>query len=157
MYILIEGEAYTKDLLDRLFDDVSDHQTIATLGRVTSVGYYHSFDKNRLVLVLPKVFMKEGEKTVFGLTKDELVTAFRTASVNWKTEYSWIRQLSVYFYRSLLEYKKRNPSSTLIRSSEAFEIRSIRGQKQYSYLDISWASTTSIRKTDTIYFSNTLS
>ena len=136
MYILIESEAYTKDLLDGLFDHVVDPQTIVLSGRVTSVGYYHSFDKNRLVLVLPKVFMREGEKTVFGLTKEELLTAFSTASVNWKVAYGWIRQLSVYFYRSLLEYKKRNPSSTLIRSSEAFEIRSTKGQKQYSYLDM---------------------
>lgn len=136
MHILIEGESYPEDLLKNLFEDPKFYRLNGLEGTLTSVGYYHSFAKNRLVFMLPKVFMKEGDHTVLGTTKDELIDLIKAESIKHRTEYNWVRQLSVYFYNSLLEYRKRSVESSIINVSETFELNSNIGAKEYSFLDI---------------------
>ena len=136
MHILIEGESYPEDLLQSLFEDPKFYRLNGLEGTVTSVGYYHSFSKNRLVFMLPKVFMKEGDHTVLGTTKDELIDLIRAESVKHRTEYNWVRQLSVYFYNSLLEYRKRSVETSIINESETFQLNTNIGAKEYSFLDI---------------------
>jgi hypothetical protein len=136
MHILIEGESYPEDLLQSLFEDPKFYRLNGLEGTLTSVGYYHSFSKNRLVFMLPKVFMKDGDHTVLGTTKDELIDLIRAESVKHRTEYNWVRQLSVYFYNSLLEYRKRSVETSIINESETFELNTNIGAKEYSFLDI---------------------
>src|SRR5690606_29517543 len=102
MHILIEGEIYSTELLNSLFDDPKFYKSNGLEGTLTSVGYYHSFTKNTLVFMLPKVFMRDGNDTVFSKTKDELIDLINSISVKHKTEYNWVRQLSVHFYNSLI-------------------------------------------------------
>ena len=66
MNILIENETYPVELLQKVFDDPKFYKQNGSDGIVMSVGYYHSFEKNSLVFMLPKVFMAEDQKTVFG-------------------------------------------------------------------------------------------
>lgn len=136
MNILIEGENYSEDLLKDLFDDPKFYKLNGLEGTLTSVGYYHSFEKNKLVFILPKVFMKDGKNTVLGISKDVLIDLIEKESVKHKTEYNWIRQLSVYFYNSLKEYRKRNNNTSIIFDTETFEINTNLSFKDYSYLDI---------------------
>src|SRR5690606_21542790 len=136
MHILIEGESYPEHLLQSLFEDPKFYRLNGLEGTLTSVGYYHSFEKNRLVFMLPKVFMKEGDHTVLGTTKDELIDLIKAESVKHRTEYNWVRQLSVYFYNSLLEYRKRSAETSIINESETFELNTNIGAKEYSFLDI---------------------
>lgn len=136
MNILIEGENYSQDLLRDLFDDPKFYKLNGLEGTLTSVGYYHSFEKNKLVFMLPKVFMKDGEVTVLGISKDDLVHLLLNESVKHKSEYNWVRQLSVYFYNSLKEFRKRYNDTSIIHESETFEINTNLGAKDYSYLDI---------------------
>ena len=136
MHILIEGENYQEEVLQSLFDDPKFYKVNGLEATLTSVGYYHSFEKNRLVFMLPKVFMKDGEQTVLGTTKDELIDLIKAESVKHRTEYNWVRQLSVYFYNSLLEYRKRCSNTSIIHESETFELNTNIGAKDYSYLDI---------------------
>lgn len=136
MHILIEGEIYSTELLNSLFDDPKFYKSNGLEGTLTSVGYYHSFTKNTLVFMLPKVFMKDGNDTVFSKTKDELINLINSISVKQKTEYNWVRQLSVYFYNSLIEYRKRYKESSIIHEIETFELNSNINDKSYSYLDI---------------------
>jgi len=56
MKILIENETYPIEILEDLFDDPKFYKQNGSEGTITSVGYYHSFDKNTLVFMLPKVF-----------------------------------------------------------------------------------------------------
>lgn len=136
MHILIEGESYPEEVLQTLFDDPKFYRVNGLEATLTSVGYYHSFEKNKLVFMLPKVFMKDGEQTVLGTTKDELIDLIIAESVKHRTEYNWVRQLSVYFYNSLLEYRKRCGNTSIIHESETFELNTNIGEKDYSYLDI---------------------
>lgn len=136
MHILIEGENYPEDLLRDLFEDPKFYKLNGLEGTLTSVGYYHSFEKNKLVFMLPKVFMKDGEETVLGISKEELLNLIKEQSIKHKTEYNWIRQLSVYFYNSLIEYRKRYNDTSIIHETETFELNTNLGAKDYSFLDI---------------------
>lgn len=136
MHILIEGEKYSEILLRNLFEDPKFYKLNGLEGTLTSVGYYHSFDKNKLVFMLPKVFMKDGEETVLGTSKEELINLIEKESIKHKTEYNWVRQLSVYFYNSLIEYSKRYNDTSIINETQTFELNTNLGAKDYSFLDI---------------------
>lgn len=136
MIILIEGEYYNVDDLQNIFEDINFYTPHGSKGKIKSVGYYHSFEKNSLVLMLPKVFMKDdGEKTIFDLSPLEVFSQ-KNDSFKHAPQYNWVRQLSLYFYNSLKEFKNRFPESILINYSDTFELRNRSSNKEYSYLDI---------------------
>jgi hypothetical protein len=136
MKILIEGEDYSIDQLNSVFDDPKFYNQNGNKGKIISVGYYHSFEKKELVYMLPKVFMKDNQETVFGIPIDDLFDFENSETFKHKEEYRWIRQLLVYFYNSLTEYKKRVRNTKLIESSLAFELNTNLGNLEYSYLDL---------------------
>lgn len=136
MNILIENESYPIESLQKVFDDPKFYKQNGSDGIITSVGYYHSFEKNSLVFMLPKVFMAEDKKTVFNCTKEELIDLIKQESVKHKTQYNWVRQLSVHFYNSLIEFKKRYNNTSIIHESETFELNTNLGDKEYSFLDL---------------------
>ncbi|WP_396139853.1 hypothetical protein [Flavobacterium sp.] len=136
MKILIENEIYPIDLLQKVFEDPKFYKQNGLEGIITSVGYYHSFEKNSLVFMLPKVFMKEDIKTVFDCTKDELVDLIDCQSIKHKIQYNWLRQLSVHFYNSLTEFKKRYTNTSIIHNTETFELNTNLVDKEYSFLDL---------------------
>ena len=51
-------------------------------------------------------------------------------------QFNWIRQSSLYFYNSLLEYRKRITDSQIINKTERFELNTNLGNQEYSYLDL---------------------
>ncbi|CAM4401655.1 hypothetical protein [Flavobacterium terrigena] len=136
MKILIEGEDYLIDQLTTVFDDPKFYNQNANNGRIISVGYYHSFEKKELIYMLPKVFMKDNQETVFGISKDELYNFENNETFKHNEEYKWIRQLLVYFYNSLTEYKRRIKNTSIVESSLAFELNTNLGNEEYSYLDL---------------------
>jgi hypothetical protein len=136
MKILIENEIYPIDLLQKVFDDPKFYKQNGLDGTITSVGYYHSFEKNSLVFMLPKVFMKDKGKTVFDCEKNELVDLIKNESIKHKTQYNWVRQLSIHFYNSLTEFKKRYTDTSIIHNTETFELNTNLGDKEYSFLDL---------------------
>jgi hypothetical protein len=136
MKILIEGEVYSIDNLTSVFDDSKFYNQNGNVGKIISVGYYHSFEKKELVYMIPKVFMKDNQETVFGISKDELFDFENSESFKHNEEYKWIRQLLVYFYNSLIEYKRRIKDTSIIESSIAFELNTNLGDLEYSYLDL---------------------
>jgi hypothetical protein len=136
MKILIENETYPIEILAELFDDPKFYKQNGSEGTITSVGYYHSFEKNNLVFMLPKVFMGDAMNTVFNCSKDELVNLIQNDSFKHKTQYNWIRQLTIYFYNSLHEFKRRYNDTSIIHDTETFELNTNIGNKEYSFLDL---------------------
>lgn len=136
MKILIENEIYPISELEKVFDDPKFYKQNGGYGTITSVGYYHSFDKNSLVFMLPKVFMRDSDNTVFGCEKDELIDLINNESIKHKMQYNWVRQLSVNFYNSLLEFKKRHSESAIIHNTHTFELNTNIKDKEYSFLDL---------------------
>lgn len=140
MKILIEGEKYPLTELREIFDDPKFYHQEGQEGTILSVGYYHSFTKAykkaQLVYMLPKVFMKTNEETVFGISKNSLLNLEQSDTFKHKEEYNWIRQVSVYFYNSLLEFKRRNKFSTIVQSSLSANLSTNLNEQDYSYLDL---------------------
>lgn len=140
MKILIEGEKYPLTELREIFDDPKFYHQEGQEGTILSVGYYHSFtkayEKAQLVYMLPKVFMKTNEETVFGISKNSLLNLEQSDTFKHKEEYNWIRQVSVYFYNSLLEFKRRNKFSTIVQSSLSANLSTNLNEQDYSYLDL---------------------
>ncbi len=136
MKILIEGEKYSLELLQDIFDDPKFYHQENLEGTILSVGYYHSYAKGELVYMLPKVFMADSQETVFGITKKDLLDLEHSETFKHKNEYNWIRQVSVYFYNSLLEFKRRNNTTLIIQSSLSSNLNTNLGKQEYSYLDL---------------------
>lgn len=138
MKILIEGEDYSIDNLTSVFDDPKFYNQNGNVGKIISVGYYHSFEKKELVYMLPKVFMVDGKEkqTVFDTSTDDLYNFEKLETFKHDEKYNWIRQLLVYFYNSLTEYKRRIKDTSIIESSLAFELNTNLGDLEYSYLDL---------------------
>jgi hypothetical protein len=138
MKILIEGEDYSIDDLTSVFDDPKFYNQNGNVGKIISVGYYHSFEKKELVYMLPKVFMVDGKEkqTVFDTSTDDLYNFEKLETFKHDEKYNWIRQLLVYFYNSLTEYKRRIKDTSIIESSLAFELNTNLGDLEYSYLDL---------------------
>ena len=137
MKILVEGEKYKLEQLTDIFDDPKFyHQNDNQEGTILSVGYYHSYEKGELIYMLPKVFMAGNGKTVFNIDKDELYYLDKIETFKHKEEYNWIRQISVYFYNSLLEFKRRNKDSHIVQSSLSANLNTNLNDKEYSYLDL---------------------
>lgn len=138
MKILIEGEKYSLEFLQDIFDDPKFYHQENQEGTILSVGYYHNFlkEKPELVYMLPKVFMANSQETVFGINKDDLFNLEKTETFKHKDKYNWIRQVSVYFYNSLLEFRRRNKTSSIIQSSLSSNLNTNLGKLEYSYLDL---------------------
>src|SRR5690606_15959977 len=115
-------------------------------GVIKSVGYYHSYKNNELVFMLPKVFMKDGKETIFGKSITELYNSLETTSVKHDHDLQWLRDLSIYFYNSLVEYNRRWEKNSLINPSKTFELNTNIGYNNYSYLDIVLAFTNFYKK-----------
>lgn len=136
MKILIEGAYYPISTLQDIFDDPKFYNQRGLEGKIISVGYYHSFEKNELIYMLPKVFMIDDVNSVFGKTKEELINLNCIKNVKHDLQYNWIRQSSLYFYNSLLEYRKRITDSQIVNKTERFELNTNLGDQEYSYLDL---------------------
>jgi hypothetical protein len=136
MRVLIESEKYNLEELKGIFDDPKFYHQEGQEATILSVGYYHSYEKGELIYMLPKVFMADSENTVFGISKNELYNLDTSETFKHKSEYNWIRQISVYFYNSLLEFKRRNKHSAIVQSSLSATLNTNLKDKEYSYLDL---------------------
>ncbi|CAC9973883.1 hypothetical protein [Flavobacterium panici] len=134
MKILIEGEKYSITTLSKVFDDPKFYIQDGIYGTINCVGYFHSFTKNELVYILPKVFIKKNK--AFNFSPQELFDLDLKDSFKHNENYLWIRQLLIYFYNSLVEFKSRHRKTIIIDSSQTFELNSNLGLKEYSYLDL---------------------
>jgi hypothetical protein len=136
MKILIEGEKYSLELLQGIFDDSKFYHQENQEGTILSVGYYHSYLRGQLIYMLPKVFMANSQETIFGFTSSELLNFEHHQTFKHKDDYNWVRQISFHFYNSLQEFRRRNKSTSIIQRSLTSTLKSNLGKQEYSYLDL---------------------
>ena len=154
MKILIEGANYPITTLQNIFYDAKFYNQKNSEGTVTSVGYYHSFEKNELIYMLPKVFMVDDDTSVFGKTKDELLELNSINNIKHKSQFNWIRQSSLYFYKSLREYQKRKSDSKIVNETERLELNTNLGEQEYSYLDLVLSFFSFYNKNKNLFYTN---
>ena len=119
MRILIEGEIYPFDTLGSIFGDHKFYRNTESGGQITSVGYYHSFENNELVFMLPKVFMEDDTHTVFERNIEDLLNFETSSTIHLSQEDRWIRQLTINLYNSLVQFRRRNPKTVILNSNSS--------------------------------------
>lgn len=161
MRILIEGQTYLVEILKENFNDASFYTTKGDYGVIDSVGYYYSAEKKHVVYMLPKVFMKSEDLTAYSSDDNEIkyqwekkFTIFKNAdnnnltirdlyyldkldgSIKHENKFEWIRHITICFYKSLIEFKKRNSNTTILNNGNINELNTNIGDEEYTYLDL---------------------
>lgn len=161
MHILIEGQSYLVENLKEVFNDASFYTTKGDSGLIDSVGYYYSAEKNKVVYMLPKVFMKPEDLTSTSSEDNEIkcqwekkLTIFKNVnnnnltikdlfnldklegSIKHECKFEWIRHITISFYNSLIEFKKRNKNTTILNIGKINELNTNIGDEEYTYLDL---------------------
>jgi len=127
MKILVEGEDYPLVKLSSIISD-KFYKTSNNVGIINHVGYFYSFVNKEVVYILPKVFIGDDKKILFKYDKDELL--------NDELDSSDLKYFMILFYRSLIEYRKRELNSILVQKNETLVLDSNIGENEYSFLDI---------------------
>lgn len=164
MHILIEGQSYLVEDLKKIFNDQPIPLFYNQKGNsaiINTVGYYYSLEKKQVVYMLPKVFMSaevlkddendeeikcqwEKKYTIFKkpdniqyLNLKELYDIDSLeGSIKHDSKYEWIRHITLSFYNSLQEFKRRKWNSDIINVGDVNELNTNIGKDEYSYLDI---------------------
>lgn len=161
MRILIEGQSYFVEDLKKIFNDPLFYTQKGDSAIINSVGYYYSIEKKEVVYMLPKVFMakealnteeKDDEikclwnkrNTIFKkpdieqyLTLKELYELDELeGSIKHHSKYEWIRHITISFYNSLTEFKRRNHNTTIINNGVSNDLNTNIGDDEYTYLDL---------------------
>lgn len=133
MRVLVEGEKYPLSLLESIID-ARFYKTYGLDGIVSHVGYFYSFSNNEIIYILPKVFIDTNKIVLFDFEKEKLANSgFYLHNHN---KSSKLKELLILFYRSLLEYKKRQPLNSIVNKDESLVLDSNIGANEYTYLDI---------------------
>ena len=133
MKVLVEGEKYSLSLLETIIDP-RFYKTLGSDGIVNHVGYFYSRSNNEIVYVLPKVFIDKDKIVLFDFEKDKLANS--GFYLNEHNKSASLKHLLILFYRSLQEYKKRQPFNTIVNKDESLILDSNIGDNEYTYLDI---------------------
>ena len=133
MKVLVEGEKYSLSLLEEIIDP-RFYKTYGTDGKISHVGYFYSKLNNEIVYILPKVFIDEGGMVLFDFEKQQLASC--GFYLNEHARSASLKHLLILFYRSLQEYKKRQPLNSIINKDESLILDSNIGDNEYTYLDI---------------------
>jgi hypothetical protein len=158
MRILIEGQSYFVEELRNIFNDPMFYTQKGDSAIVNTVGYYYSVEKKEVVYMLPKVFLAaedlnsneneikclwEKKKTVFKhydgreINLKELFYLDKLeGSIKHDVKYEWIRHISISFYNSLIEFKKRNYKTSILNTGIINELNTNLGEDEYTYLDL---------------------
>jgi hypothetical protein len=174
MRILIEGQSYLVKDLKTIFNDQSFYTQKGDSAIINSVGYYYSMDKKEVVYMLPKVFMSpeelksneseneikclwEKKNTVFKhgdntpITIKELFYIDKLeGSIKHESKYVWIRHITISFYNSLIEFKRRKNNTTILNSGIINEINTNLDDDEYSYLDLVLSITNFYKKNKSV-------
>lgn len=134
MKILVEGQSYNISDLERIISNSEFYKSDGILGIINHVGFCHSLDTKEVLYFLPKVFVIEG--LLFGEFKVEDNIPFSADNIPSLNNNSWLGKLLILFFRGIIEYRKRNPKSTIIQNGNYLELSSNLGDSEYSYLDI---------------------
>ena len=161
MRILVEGQCYFVEDLKTIFNDPIFYTQKGDSAIINSVGYYYSREKKQIVYMLPKVFMtpevlKDSESdeeikclwnkknTIFKnpvnnqqLNLQELYEIDKLeGSIKHESKFAWIRHLTISFYNSLNEFKRRNWKTTIINTGISNDLNTNIGDDEYTYVDL---------------------
>lgn len=175
MRILVEGQSYLVEDLKTIFNDPMFYTQKGDSAIINSVGYYYSLEKKEVVYMLPKVFMAsevlevsendeeikclwDKKNTIFKkpdnnqhLNLQELYEIDKIeGSIKHESKFEWIRHLTISFYNSLNEFKRRNLKTTILNTGISNELNTNIGDDEYTYLDLVLSFTNFYKKNKSV-------
>lgn len=173
MRILIEGQSYFVEDLKKIFNSPMFYTQKGDSAIINSVGYYYSMEKKEVVYMLPKVFMSaealdveneeikclwDKKNTIFKkpdnnqfLNLEELYEMDKLeGSIKHDSKYEWIRRITIIFYNSLIEFKRRKNNTTILNSGIINELNTNLGEEEYTYLDLVLSFTNFYKKNKSV-------
>ena len=91
------------------------------------VGYYNNFETNETVIILPKIFLDETTKTIFGsipvndFVNENALEILKNHQKS-KTDIDFIYRFALVFYLSLREFQQRNADTDITESTSTKNI-----------------------------------
>lgn len=135
MRILIEGERYPLDLLNLLLKDHLFYFVQGDEGIINHVGYIHALDLGEVIYLLPKVFywnnLVLGHWELLEVARQSIQGHLGDRDLE-----NSIRHFLILFYKSLVEFKKRNSDTEIIEKQSSVELSSNLGNQEYTFLDL---------------------
>jgi hypothetical protein len=141
MLLLFESAKYEIESLQPFLGERYYRPLGAGLGQIDYVGYYYHAPAAHSVLILPKVFLKEGK--VWGIYTPQEFFALQLADTEQaRKEFQrtgkadFLFRFSVWLYQAIKIFKRRHPDSLLTDSADLQQIIEPEGQKQLSELEV---------------------
>lgn len=128
MKILFEKYAYNKGVVANFRGLNHFESQKGDTASISSVGYYYSREVGDSVFILPKVFIKNGK--AFGQAPSDLID-LQDKSIN-----NELYKLSVWVYRSIERFMKRNPDTGIVKRKTMTDVSGLKGQDSALWIDI---------------------
>jgi len=142
MRILIEEHQYPAKVVENIIVGLTNLRNIKGKVSVNHVGYYYNPELNNgrgdAVFILPKVLLedKDGEELLFGKYAPEDVINLGEQQLLSPEEYSFIYELSVWVYRTIVVFRDAHPDSDVVQQQLVQHMSNGRLQNCNTYLDI---------------------
>ena len=127
MKLLIEQLDYEINTISRLlpakYFTYKNDQKVS----IDYVGYYNNFETNETVIILPKIFLDEATKTIFGsipvndFVNENALEILKNHQKS-KTDIDFIYRFALVFYLSLREFQQRNADTDITESTSTKNI-----------------------------------
>lgn len=138
MRLLIEGHSYkadhVRDICGGMVTDSADDKGMV---KVSHIGYFFNPAINDCVLFLPKVVSDNGGETAFGgIAPDTLIDAFSQDNCLSDRQSDFVRNFSLWTYRTISTFARLNPDSTIVSRHQAASAQDSEDAPAGTLLDI---------------------
>lgn len=142
MRILIEEHQYRAEVVENIITGLTNLRNIKGKVSVNHVGYYYNPALNDgrgdTVFILPKVLLEDvnGEELLFGKYPPEKVINLAEQQLLSPQEYSFVYELSVWVYRTIVVFRDAHPESDVVQQQLVQHMSNGRLQECNTFLDI---------------------
>ncbi|TAF95738.1 MAG: LlaJI family restriction endonuclease [Cytophagia bacterium] len=139
MILLFESAKYDTEKLQPLLGERYYRPLVDGQAQIDYVGYYYAAPADHSVLLLPKVFLKNGQ-TFAGHTPNEWLDLPHNptlqAHIKQEGKADFMFRFSVWLYQAIKIFRQRHPDSSIAESADLQQITEPQGHKSLSELEI---------------------
>lgn len=139
MILLFESAKYDAEKLQPLLGERYYRPLVGGQVQIDYVGYYYAAPAEHSVLLLPKVFLKNGQAFA-GYTPDQWLDLPHNKDLQTELKRSnkadFMFRFSVWLYQAIKIFRQRHPDSSIAENADLQQITQPEGRKSLSELEI---------------------
>ncbi len=139
MILLFESAKYDSQAIEPLLGERYYRPIGSGMVQIDYVGYYYQAPANDSVLILPKVFLKNGQ-TFLGYAPDQWLNLPQNKDLQTELKQNkqtdFLFRFSVWLYQAIKIFGQRQPDSTITDAADLQYITEPNGQRHLSELEI---------------------